>query len=206
LNILKKIVNIEAHDQGLNIIRSIVWFWEAKDLKYDQFVLDVFLRLRNELELVLEGLTVEELNHQPEPRSNSIGWLIWHSIRSQDRMNADLFAEEQLWISEKWHAKFNRQADPKDTGVGHSIVQVADFRAPDVQTYLQYYQAVFARTREYILTRLSSTDLEREVVSLTLGITTTVELRLIGTINNFQHIGQAGYIKGMLKGKGWYAW
>jgi hypothetical protein len=175
-------------------------------MKYEQFVLDIFLRLRKELELVLENLTVEEMNYQPKPYSNSIGWLIWHSIRSQDRLNSDLFGEEQLWISEKWYAKFKRQADPKDTGVGHSAAQVAEFRAPDVQTYLQYYQSVFARTREYILTRLSPSDLEREVVSPTLGITTTVESRIMGVINNFQHIGQAGYVKGMLKGMGWYAW
>jgi hypothetical protein len=175
-------------------------------MKYEQFVLDIFLRLRNELEMVLEGLTAEEMNSQPKPHSNSIGWLIWHSIRSQDRLNSDLFAEDQRWISEKWYAKFNRQADPKDTGVGHNLAQVAEFRAPDVQTYLQYYESVFARTREYILTRLSVEDLERELVSPTLGITTTVESRLIGTINNFQHVGQAGYVKGLLKGKGWYAW
>jgi len=175
-------------------------------MKYEQFVLDIFLRLRNELEMVLEGLTVEEMNYQPKPHSNSIGWLVWHSIRCQDRLNSDLFVEDQLWISQKWYVKFNRPEDPKDTGVGHNVVQVAEFRAPVVQNYLQYYEAVFARTREYILTRLSPADLEREVVSPTLGITTNVESRLMGAINNFQHVGQAGYVKGMLKGMGWYAW
>lgn len=175
-------------------------------MKYEQFILDVYARLRKELELVLKDLTIEELNYQPKPQSNSIGWLIWHSIRSQDRMNADLFGEEQLWISAKWHEKFNRKPDPKDTGMGHTSTQVAEFRAPDVQTCQEYFQAVFERTQEYILTRLSASDLEREVFSPTLGITATVEGRFLGTINNFQHIGQAGYVKGMLKGIGWYGW
>jgi hypothetical protein len=46
--------------------------------------------------------------------------------------------------------------------------------------------------------------LEREVVSPTLGITTTVEKRILSSINDFQHIGQAGYVRGLLTGIGWY--
>jgi DinB superfamily len=173
-------------------------------MTYEQFILDIYVRLFQQFELVLKGLTNEELNYQPDSHSNSIGWLAWHTIRSQDRLNADLFGEEQLWISEKWYLKFNRKADPKETGNGHTAAQVAEFRAPDIQTYLDYYKAVFERTKIYITTRLSPTDLQREVTSPTLGNTVTVESRLLGTINNYQHVGQAGYVKGMLKGIGWY--
>ena len=173
-------------------------------MTYEQFILDIYVRLFQQFELVLKGLTTEELNYQPDSHSNSIGWLAWHTIRSQDRLNADLFEEEQLWIREKWYLKFNRKADPKETGNGHTAAQVAEFRAPDVQIYLDYYKAVFERTKLYITTRLSPTDLQREVTSPTLGNTVTVEPRLLGTINNYQHVGQAGYVKGMLKGIGWY--
>ena len=173
-------------------------------MEYQQFILDIYIRLYQELTVVLEGLTQQDLNYQPGPQSNSIGWLAWHTIRSQDRMNADLFGEEQLWIREKWYAKFNRKPDPKESGVGHTPEQAAAFRAPEVQTYLDYYQAVFEKTKEYITTRLSPSDLERAVVSPTLGSTSTVEARLLGTIYNFQHVGQASYVRGVLKGIGWY--
>jgi hypothetical protein len=173
-------------------------------MSYEQFILNTFTRLYQELELVLKGLTIEELNYQPTPLSNSIGWLAWHTIRSQDRLNADLFGEEQLWIRDKWYARFGRKPDPRESGVGHTAEQASEFRSPDVQAYLDYYQAVFEKTKEYILTRLSSSDLQREVISPSLGITSTVEGRLIGNIYNFQHVGQAGYVKGMLKGIGWY--
>jgi hypothetical protein len=173
-------------------------------MNYETFILDIYVRLFQELEQVLKGLTADELNYHPKPQSNSIGWLAWHTIRSQDRMNADLFGEEQLWIREKWYAGFNRKPDPKESGVGHTPEEAAAFRAPDIQTYIDYYQAVFERTKQYITTRLSPQDLQREVVSPTLGTTSTVEARLIGTIYNYQHVGQAGYVKGMLKGIGWY--
>lgn len=173
-------------------------------MKWQECTLDIFSRIQQELEQVLNGLTVEDLNYQPKRESNSIGWLAWHSARSQDRMNADLFGEEQLWIRDKWYARFNREPDPRDTGVGHTTEQAAAFRAPDSQTLLDYYHAVSERTRVYITTRLTEADLKREVRSPTLGTTNTVEGRLLGVINNLQHIGQAGYVRGMLKGKGWY--
>ncbi len=173
-------------------------------MTYERFMQDVYERVHQELVLVLKDLSEKDLDYRPGPQSNSIGWLLWHSIRSEDRMNADLFGEEQLWIRGQWYAKFNRAADAKDTGMRHTNEQVAAFRSPPVQTYLDYAEAVFARTREYMQTRLSEEDLERKIASPTLGTTATVAERLFGTLNNLQHIGQAGYVKGMLKGIGWY--
>lgn len=173
-------------------------------MELKELMLDIFARLASELELVLDGLIPGDLNTLPKSDTNSIGWLIWHSARSQDRMNADLFGENQLWVSEKWHLKFNRPPDQKDTGVGHTSEQVTTFHAPDAKTLLDYYHAVSERTREYISTRLTEEDLNRQVWSPTLESKSTVEQRLIGVIYNFAHIGQAGYVRGFLKGKGWY--
>jgi hypothetical protein len=61
---------------------------------------------------VLKGLTVEDLNTQPAPDCNSIGWLAWHLTRSHDRNMSEVMGEEQLWTAEKWHAKFNRARTP----------------------------------------------------------------------------------------------
>lgn len=174
------------------------------EVELKEFTSDIFARLETEIELVLNGLTSEDLNTLPKPDSNSIGWLIWHSSRSQDRMNADLFGEDQLWVSAKWHLKFNRSPDQKDTGVGHTSEQVAAFRAPDSKTLLDYYHAVSNRTQEYISIRLTAEDLNRQVWSPTLESMGTVEMRMIGVIYNLAHIGQAGYVRGFLKGKGWY--
>jgi hypothetical protein len=169
-----------------------------------ELMLDIFARLETEIELVLDGLTTEDLNTLPKPDSNSIGWLVWHSTRSQDRMNADLFGEEQLWVSQQWYFKFDRPPDQKDTGVGHTSAQVSAFRAPESKTLLDYYHAVSKRTQDYINSRLTREDLDRMVWSPTLESESTVEMRMIGVIYNLAHIGQAGYVRGFLKGKGWY--
>jgi hypothetical protein len=173
-------------------------------MNLQQFVMDINARHYKELEQTVSGLTAEQLNFQPKPESNSIGWLIWHAARSQDRMNADLFGEDQIWVTAQWYLKFNRFPDQNDTGYGHTPAQVASFKAPDAQTLLDYARVVHDRTGEYITTRLTENDLEREVFSPTLKMTYTVEQRILSTINDFQHIGQAGYVRGLLTGIGWY--
>ena len=173
-------------------------------MNLEKFVLDIYNRRYQELEQTVNGLTTEQLQFQPKSESNSIGWLIWHAARSQDRMNADLFGEDQLLVSASWYLKFNRLPDQNDTGYGHTPAQVASFKATDAQTLLDYAPAVHKRIVEYVTTRLTENDLEREVFSPTLKTTSTVEQRILSTINDFQHIGQSGYVRGLQSGIGWY--
>jgi len=97
-------------------------------MNLQQFVMDINARHYKELEQTVSGLTAEQLNFQPKPESNSIDWLIWHAARSQDRMNADLFGEDQIWVTAQWYLKFNRLPDQNDTGYGHTPAQVASFK------------------------------------------------------------------------------
>ena len=132
-------------------------------MEWQQLITDIFARISQELERVLDGLTVDGLNQRPRPDCNSIGWLAWHLTRSHDRNISELAAEEQLWIKDKWHARFNRLPDPTETGVNHSSDDVAAFRSPDSATLLEYHHAVLELAQRYISGRLSETDLEREV-------------------------------------------
>ena len=60
------------------------------------------------------------------------------------------------------------------------------------------------RSKDYISSKLSETELARESKSPTLATVNTVHVRLVGVINdNLQHVGQAAYVRGLLKGKGW---
>jgi hypothetical protein len=112
--------------------------------------------------------------------------------------------EEQLWIKDGWHAKFNRAPDPSETGFGHSSEDAAAFRSPDGKTLLAYHRAVLERSKDYIDSKLSETELARESESPTLATVNSVRVRLVGVINeSLQHVGQAAYLRGLLKGEGW---
>jgi hypothetical protein len=174
-------------------------------MKWQQLVMDQFIRIEQELAQVLDGLTIDDLNRQPAPDCNSIGWLAWHLTRSHDRNMSELMGEEQLWITDKWYAKFNRAPDAGETGVGHTTEQAKAFKSPDSEGLMDYHHAILKRIEQYINSRLTEKDLDRETYSPTLKNVAMVSTRITGVIQQgFLHVGQAGYVRGMLKGKGWY--
>ena len=172
-------------------------------MEWQQLITDGYGRVLEKLEKAVNGLTQDDLNEQPHPDCNSMGWLIWHLTRVQDDHIADLMGEEQLWVRDRWHARFNRPHDPSDTGFGHSSEEVGVFRSPDVKTLLGYHRAVLERSKRYIST-LSTADLDRELNEPWFQPLPTVGVRLVSVMSDdLQHAGQVSYIRGLLKGKGW---
>jgi len=172
-------------------------------MKFYDLLTDGYTRISQVLERALKGLTVDDLKWLPHPESNSIGWLTWHLTRVQDDHIASLMGEEQLWIKDGWHAKFNKPADPRDRGFGDTPEQVAAFDCPDAETLLAYHRAVSERSKAYFPT-LSETDLDRELQEPQYTPLPTVGVRLISVLaDNLQHAGQAAFVRGQLQGRGW---
>jgi hypothetical protein len=172
-------------------------------MKWQQFIIDVYRRMSKDFEDVLDGLTIEELHRRPADGANPIGWLCWHATRSLDRTVGDVIWGEQYWIKEKWHARFGRSPDPNDTGYGHTDAEVDSLNIPDVRALLDYHHTVMGATITY-LENLSEDEFDRECIfSVQPGSTRAVYLRLIANIRDTQHIGQAAYVRGLIKGHRW---
>ncbi len=131
-------------------------------MDWQELIIDGYGRIFQVLKKALTGLTQDDLNEQPHPDCNSMGWLAWHLTRVQDDHIAGLMGEEQLWIKDGWCAMFKRAPNPKDIGFGHSSEEVAAFKSPDAETLLEYHDAVLERSKRYI-TGLSVADLNREL-------------------------------------------
>lgn len=173
-------------------------------MEWQGLIADGYGRVLQVLEKSLDGLTQDDLNQQPHPDCNSMGWLTWHLTRVQDDHIAGLMGEEQLWTSGGWHTRFNHPPEPKDIGFGHSSEDVAVFRSPDVKTLLGYHRAVLEQTKDYITT-LSLSGLDRELNEPWYQPLPTVGVRLISVLSDsLQHAGQVAYLRGLLKGKGWW--
>ncbi len=173
-------------------------------MEWQQLITDLFLRISQELEKVLDGLTVDDLNQRPTSDCNSIGWLAWHLTRSHDRNITELAGEEQVWTKDEWYVEFGRAPDPTDTGFGHTSDDVVAFKSPEGRILLEYHHAVVKQIERYLSSTLSESELERQAHSPTLHTTFPVRRRLGGIINEgFQHAGQAAYVRGLLKGQGW---
>ena len=172
-------------------------------MKWHDLLADGYGRVPEFLESVLRGLTREDLDWRPRPDCNSIGWLAWHLTRQQDAQMASLMGVEQLWTGDGWHARFGRQPDPDDSGFGNTPEQVEAFRAPDVDTLLEYQHAVSERSRGYF-SSLSETDLDRELDEPHFQPPPTLGVRLVSIMeDSMLHAGQAAYIRGLRQGKGW---
>ena len=166
-------------------------------------VSDALGRVRGTVRGVLRDLTIEQILYRPSDESNSIAWLLWHLTRVQDHHLSDLLGQPQAWVSQGWHARFNLPPEPLNTGTGHTPEQVAALRPPDVQTLQDYHDAVYERTKEYLET-VTSADLDVELDEPQYQPLPTLGVRLVSIINdNTQHVGQAAYLKGVIRGKGW---
>ena len=53
-------------------------------MEWNDLLADGYGRVLEVLERVLKGLTQDDLDWQPRPDCNSIGWLTWHLTRQQD--------------------------------------------------------------------------------------------------------------------------
>ena len=173
-------------------------------MKWQQLLVVTYQRLSQEFENILDGLTLEDLHQRPAQDANTIGWLLWHTVRSLDRTVGDVMYGEQLWTKDGWHARFNRAPDPNETGWGHSFEEVGKFRVPDIMTLRDYQRAVIEKSIKY-LEKIDEDELDRECpLSTHPGTMVSAGNRVVGNINDcFQHVGQAAYVRGLLKGQGW---
>jgi len=173
-------------------------------MEWQQLVIEVYKRTRQEIVQVLSGLDAEDLHKRPAPGANPIGWLCWHATRSLDRTVGDVILGTQLWIRDGWHKKFNLPADPQNTGYGHSDADVDSLRIPNAQVLLDYNEAVMQVTLEF-LERINKDELTKEFpFSVEPGALRPLYLRIISNIQDIQHVGQAGYVRGLIKGHRWY--
>lgn len=161
---------------------------------------EAFDRLPDLVRSAVDGLTPEELHWVPAPGANSVGWLVWHLTRIQDDHVAEVMGEEQVWVRDGWASLFGLDPGAADTGYGHSAAQVDRVRPESGEVLIGYFDAVAARTREF-LRGLSARDLDR-VVDERWDPPVTLGVRLVSVLNDDdQHVGQAAYVRGLIKAR-----
>ena len=160
-------------------------------------LLELYDRIPPLVAAAVDGLSADELARTPEPGANTIGWLVWHLSRVQDEHVAELLDTDQIWIDGDWAARFGVEPDPDDTGYGHDRAQMEAIRPDGPEVLVAYLGAVDLRTRT-MLASLSADDLDR-IVDRRWDPPVTLGVRLISIADDsLQHVGQAGYVRGLL--------
>ena len=145
----------------------------------------------------VDGIDPALLTARVDPEANTVAWLVWHLTRVQDDHIADVAGSEQVWTRDGWHERFGLPLDVADIGYGHRPEQVSAVRVPSAQLLIDYHQAVFEQSRQY-LAGLTEADLAR-VVDESWDPPVTLAVRLVSVLSDdLQHVGQAGYLTGLL--------
>jgi hypothetical protein len=166
-------------------------------MEWRELIVDGYDRLPDLMKEILGGLRPADLDWAPRPGANTLGWTAWHLTRVQDSQIADLMGAEQLWLRDRWHARFGRPADGDDTGYGHTPEEVRAFRSPSGRVQLAYLRAVVERTKGYLAT-LTPEALARELDEPWSRPRPTVAVRLVSILADcHQHAGEASYIRGL---------
>jgi len=140
---------------------------------------------------------LDRLVERPSPGANTIAWLVWHLTRVQDDHIAEILGQDQVWVEGDWARRFGLEADPSNTGYGHSDADVATVRPQDLAVLIDYLEAVDSRTRS-MLQRLVPGDLDR-IVDERWDPPVTLGVRLVSIADDcLQHAGQAAYARGIL--------
>ena len=143
------------------------------------------------------GLDVDQLTEPVDRGANPIGWLIWHLTRVQDHHVSEILDDSQVWIDGEWASRFGLEADPANTGYGHSTAEVAAVRPEGPDALVEYLDAVDQRTQS-MLEQLVAADLDR-IVDRRWDPPVTLGVRLISIADDcLQHAGQAAYLRGLL--------
>jgi uncharacterized damage-inducible protein DinB len=155
-------------------------------------IVDGLNRVDEDLRRALEGLTAEQLGFRPAEHANSVAWLAWHLTRVQDDHVSELAGRPQAWISDGWHARFDK----------HGPAEVAAIRPESAAVLIDYYAAVHRRSLEY-LASVSCADMDR-VIDRRWDPPVTVGIRLVSVVNDCtQHVGQLAFLRGLIEGRRW---
>ena len=171
-------------------------------MEVGQVLSNMLAQNREMIGMALEGLSEEELYKQPNEDSNSIGWLVWHIGRAEDLQVSAMDGSQEIWTEQGINAKFGISADV--SGFGHGSKEISAFRAPSIDDLKSYWQAAEEKASGYIAS-LGPADMDREMPGMGDEGATNVAFYASLVVNEaLVHGGQIAYLRGMLKGLGWY--
>nr|WP_221441321.1 DinB family protein [Jiangella mangrovi] len=160
-------------------------------------LIDAFGRIRDRVNATVDGLTPSQLAHRVDPGANSIAWLVWHLTRIQDDHIAHVAGIDQVWTSGNWNDRFGLPFPDDATGYGHTSEDVAAVKIDDPALLIGYHAATHEIT-EGFLRELDDETLGR-VVDERYDPPVTMGVRLVSVIgDNYQHIGQAAFVRGIV--------
>ena len=106
-------------------------------------------RMHEALDGALTGLTVEQRHLIVHPRANSIAWVVWHVVRTEDGIVRWVAQNRRtpVWTEGGYAEKLG--LPPVTQGTGMSTADAHALRIDDVDLFAEYMGKVWASTDEF---------------------------------------------------------
>ena len=157
------------------------------------FISDTLLQVQIRLLGTCQGCTQDEILWRPTPYANNIGFILWHVTRAEDNVISNLSAPEPpLWVSQRWHEKFNQPVESPDPG---DRMGLQSLPIPGADVLFGYSEAVHEKSLRFF-TALSQGRLDEVPDPARPERTVAASLRHLITHKNNHH-GQIDYIRGL---------
>lgn len=183
--------------------------------------LEMFLyrhaRLHSHVDRLLQGLRDQEIRNPAHPGTNSLAWLVWHMARSEDATASLLIGDVPQLLDDDWASRMN--VAQRGVGTGMTAAEVMNVSANvHLPSLMAYWQAVGGHTRHAVQS-LGAPELDQVVdrdqvhAAVEAMVTGTVATQLeahfkdtsrgqflvwLPLTHNYEHLGQADLIRGIL--------
>ena len=158
-------------------------------------------RSRERFDRALNGVTVEQANTQPAPRTaprvDSLSWLVWHTAREIDLQVSTLTGTEALWTAGGFKERFALPLPDDTEDWRHTPEQAAQVVVGDLGLLFAYLDDAYALAITYL--RSLTPETLDDIVDDSWDPPVTRAVRLASVIDDAaQHSGQAVYTRRLL--------
>ena len=147
-------------------------------------------------DMIVNGMSEEQLRLSPRDDQNSVAWLMWHMARCEDVVGGAILSSDGQVLDDGWDLKMG--VPRRDIGTGMTPAEVRDLSQQiDIDALLEYRLTVGRRTTD-LLDRLDDESLGRPVTPDSIDT-----LRALETFG--AHAGWVGdYWE--TRNKAWFLW
>jgi hypothetical protein len=106
-------------------------------------------RLHHEMRNSIAALTPEEWHYELAGSANSIAFLVWHCVRTEDNiLRFILQGRPPIWNEGGWHERLG--LPPRVQGTGMPSEEARAFHIADITLFMQYVDEVWREYEDYL--------------------------------------------------------
>ncbi|GAC1385434.1 MAG: hypothetical protein NVS4B7_09010 [Ktedonobacteraceae bacterium] len=171
-------------------------------------IIDFYLleqkRLHSWMRTSVSNLTLDEWHYRGQGKTNSIAFLVWHCVRTEDNILRFILQKRApIWNEGNWHERL--ELPPRVQGTGMATEEAAKFSIADPGLFMQYAEEVWREFEEYTAAiQDEGAELSERIVTIK-PLGSLPALQAIGQVcisHCYIHLGEIAYILGELGKQG----